>query len=690
MPSSPSTSNDQKVQPTNNPSTNLIRKQTTDTKKSSKHTPSSTDTKPGSYHHPTRPAPSDNNFAITTMISGILICILLSTIDYLSISGSYLTHTFKPENIPEKSPILTFDYTALSRLLFTISAIISMITSNLFTGINYGCYSGSICENIIFTQVLLERTIANVYYKYHSLYPNNNSNENFLNPLVLIVIINTIVAFAISTLLFSLLTSIVYYSNISKILECIPGPLICGFMGGIAFGQFKTCLNTINHNDMPKNIKGLSILGRNISVSILIFTAVVTLTIYVLAKKYPSFNLSLILCVLFFTIITYGIGYSIFRSKYLDTYRTLGYVKTIKTESLMSIWKLFRILGYIKLVDFGIIWSVKWSIINIAVFSMFHLPINYGVYRATIVEYTRATAKEKSTELCEILDTNTDNNIKLGSLSTELRSQYLSNIISAFTSFIPSYLVGSYSAAYFKGGGRTKPTGVLSGFFSIVLPFIGPFLYSYIPVFAVGAVPLYISVCFLKDALGGAWDKTVSLIYNTNIRSFKNTNNVNYNNLSEKDFVSFSSMPHGLIHSDYYDLLISIVVLAFVIMLDDYCIVGLLVGFVLCYLKQTIILYFTLCYNNKEYKKTDIFRRSFGCNFIGRIIYDNKQYRVYKPVTVNFWNLASFSDDKENENDKTNKIYKNEAVLYDLRDAVYIDTVGINKFNEGGEDLIIY
>ncbi|KAF7703765.1 hypothetical protein CDIK_0205 [Cucumispora dikerogammari] len=601
-------------------------------------------------------------------ISALPVCftsIMLSAIDYLSVASVYYPSDFlefeETKKITQTEEIVKFNYQSVSRLLFVMSAVLAMVINNVVTKVSWGAFAGSIIENMKFTKqivvVIVQLVVANQQYAEMNKLMVGGVNGN-----VAIVILNSVICFMLGTLLFSALSFMFYFSGLSKLLEFVPTPIISGFMGGIAWVQFKTFLENVQLKEDSNNPDITNILGfigkTNIHYKMAIYGIIIGFTIYMLSRMFPKFSLTIVLSVLSTTVITYVIAFIKSGSNCVQTLRYLQYVKGKDEDTFFNLFKFLKILGHVKYIDLKLIWACKFSILNIGIFSMLHYPINYSVYRGFISSYVNDEATLKK---------------HASTLNYEMKTQAVVNLIGAFTSFIPSYILGSYSVAYFRSGGRSKVFGIMAGLCNATLPLLGPKIYEYLPVFIVGSIPFYICCCFFYDFIIDIWNKMKSVIFPqpANEIAKPTTSHIDYEKLTSKNFVPYSNLPAHLRHCDIFDFIISLLVISLFIFLDEYTIVSLMVGFILSFLKQ----YFYTYQSKKVQGKQFVLSRDFGCNFIKTVVYKGAKYNVFKPVAINFWNYRTFDESKH-------------PLILDMRDIKYIDILAANKI--GDDTLIIY
>ena len=239
--------------------------------------------------------------------------------------------------------------------------------------------------------------------------------------MVNIVIINSIITFILGILLFSLFSFGFYISGLSKLLEYIPTPIICGFIWNICFGQFKTFLVNVSISEtgateISKSFTVFNLFNIKIHLKMFVFGVKIGLIIYFVTRTFPKFSSTIVPSIFIKTGLTYTIGYFKYGGNIIKFLRKIKYIKETGDDTFFSIFKFLKIITKFNYIDFEIIWAAKRYILNMGVFSMLHLPINYDIYKSFISSYVNDEALMKK---------------QCSTLSNEMKSQMIMNLIGA-------------------------------------------------------------------------------------------------------------------------------------------------------------------------------------------------------------------------------------------------------------------
>lgn len=362
----------------------------------------------------------------STMLKRVNIYIqlfILNLIDITAFGGGMMTADNKSE------------LSSVSMLLTFLSLILSQINYNLFSRVPVAICAGPVLE----ATTLIRKLCTGI--------SNKVSKEE--------MIINCLVAIAISTILFGIISIIFSIFDVSKYLFLIPHSVIAGILSGVGLMLIKMSFDLLKVNEPGKDKLGIYYF---------IFLLIFGLCLVAIEKKF-GIDYFAPISVLIFTVVLFLIG-KVFK---IEKDTLLKYTIISSEVSLNEGMKILKNNLKFDFLNFKLILKEYPNILALTFFYLLHLPINISSYgKVTKVKYN---------------------------LKKEFLTQGISNILgSVFV--LPVYFVCCYSIMLAESGCSRFLDGIaLSGVYSLNY-FLAGAVRSYVPVIGLALFPVLIGYSF--------------------------------------------------------------------------------------------------------------------------------------------------------------------------------------------------
>lgn len=382
---------------------------------------------------------TQNNLNFGMAVSAIAIILIFQLIDMLSMGPALFYTTSGPQwfNTLGQDDIRVLK--TLGTLVYSYSAMISMISFGIATNINATIVAGPIVESF--------RPMINSYSK--AILNETQTVDGFFT--------NFCIHLLITTIGFALVSIAIYSFDIASYLNYVPKSVINGCICAIAFGQLSIGLDCLRGRS--KTLSDVSILVA-VAVFCVILYYIIDLWVGPFDFLVPIYSLCLIL-----TFYLASLGYYRNSTGLMEQLRNSEWIN--RTQPIT--WPNFIIKQFDpKLISFKALYKNIFNIFAMIAISMIHIIVNLPAFKIS-------TGKDVD-------------------FSREVAAQGFSNI---FT-LIPSYFVVSYSIAAFRSGGSSKYLSIIAGVLMSFLAIFGVVINGVTPKFVLSLIPGIMFVFFLQ------------------------------------------------------------------------------------------------------------------------------------------------------------------------------------------------
>lgn len=331
-------------------------------------------------------------------------------------------------------------FSSVSMLFTFLSLLLAQLNYNFFTKIPV-----SICASPILEASSLLAKLCD------SITDNASDNE---------VIINSLIAIAISTLLFGIISIVFSIFDVSHYLFLIPHSVITGLLSGVGVSLIMMSYKLLRVNELGK---------ENLGIFYFWFIFFFCILLYFLEKKYSYNYLPLISAVIF------TIGLFLIRKIFnLNDNNLIKYTIISAKVSLNDGLRTLHKNLSLKNIKFDLILQEYKKILSLTFFYLLHLPIN-------LTSYSKVT-KVKS------------------NLKKEFRTQGISNIIGSIFA-IPVYFVCCYSVMLAESGINSFYDGIALSLVYGLNYFLAGTVQSHVPVMGLAMFPILIGLSFCYSGI---------------------------------------------------------------------------------------------------------------------------------------------------------------------------------------------
>jgi sulfate permease, SulP family len=364
-----------------------------------------------------------------SLISSCFLLLALTSMDFLSF-GAKLLDTKQYRQSTESTSLVMFAYSTMA----------SQIIFGMVTGLESG-----ICAGAIFEAKESTCAMSRECEKHASTFGE--------------VVFNTYISILLSTLLFSLISYLLYKYKIGRMLQQIPLSALYGVMGSIAFISIRAGIDEIyKESDYSR---------PHLHVCMAVSVAQ-GLLLHLLEMRYSSFVLLIptfsigVLALFYLGVFVLG--------KDMDWLRTMGLIPAPDAISL----DISGLIQHLSPANFklGAVLSNWQRMIGLAIFNLVHLTVN-------VSGFAEATGVKSD-------------------LNQELKAQSAGNLVSAFLGY-PTYFICSTSIYFHKSGGKTRIHSFVGAMSLLFLIFFGSAIRSILPVVLLAMLPLFIGFSFLHS-----------------------------------------------------------------------------------------------------------------------------------------------------------------------------------------------
>ncbi|KAL0266041.1 UNVERIFIED_CONTAM: hypothetical protein PYX00_011758 [Menopon gallinae] len=330
-----------------------------------------------------------------------------------------------------------------SSCIYLVSLVVSQITYNCFTKMGVGIVAGPITEAYFITK--------EIYQSAESMGGNT--------------LTNACAAMSVATLMYGMISLLIYMLNIHHIASLIPISVLNGCLTGVGIKQFDIGRQLL--------LQGSYGYGKAVSIMAALFAA--TLFVFFVQRRYCASNYvpclyGVALTLVFYAAVSVG---GISRQRLLDL--------RIIPEEPINLWESFgSVAREIRPLEVSpwTLWGLRTPILKLCSFSLIHLPVNllsYGASTGTSV-----------------------------SLRSEFQTQGISNVVGALF-FFPVYFINCYSIILKESRACTFYDGiVLACCYSLFL-FVSGFIQSNVPTFVQCIFPTLVGVSLCYSGFVESW-----------------------------------------------------------------------------------------------------------------------------------------------------------------------------------------